>query len=110
MIETFFIRIYGGSPGNISPLAQSFETFAELVTPWDGMFFEMDGSFVWVGNDSHEGKWQVDGMVYDLGTAIQYIELKGACPKSVMNQLLEACGEGPMCFHSVQQDRWLREI
>jgi hypothetical protein len=39
---------------------------------------ELDGSFVWVGDG-----WQLDGMLYDRDERLQYVDLKGSCPKSI---------------------------
>lgn len=70
-----------------------FESAAEQLQRLDRMFFEMDGSFVWTGENSTEStnepaRWQVDGMVYDVGGQIQRLELKGLCSKASWRKLL----------------------
>ncbi len=40
------------------------------------------------GRGAEPSPWQIDGMVYDLGSSIQRVELKGCCPRDVWNQLL----------------------
>ncbi|XZE46813.1 hypothetical protein SH467x_002109 [Pirellulaceae bacterium SH467] len=56
----------------------TFEQFAESVSNWPGMFFEMDGSFVWsISLERNPGRAQIDGMVYDRDDRIEYLDLKG---------------------------------
>ena len=43
---------------------------------------ELDGSFVWVG-----AGWQLDGMMYDRGERLLYVDLKGNCPKAAWDRL-----------------------
>ncbi len=69
-------------------IAVSFESVAERLQAIDRVYFEMDGSFVWTGSDPDA--WQLDGMVYDLGSSIQRVELKGRCPRSPWDLLLKA--------------------
>ena len=71
-----------------SMMAITFELLAERLQRFERLHFEMDGSFVWTG--STPSPWQLDGMVYDLGSQIQRIELKGNCPKVEWNMLLFA--------------------
>lgn len=59
-------------------LPQSFEELAEQLGELPGMYFEMDGSFVWVDHTSIP-PGQMDGMVYDRNGRLEYIEIKGAC-------------------------------
>jgi hypothetical protein len=51
------------------------------------MFVEMDGSWVWVGEQEGQS-WQLDGMLYDFERSLRYVEVKGLCPHSVWKQLL----------------------
>jgi len=57
-------------------LSQTMESFAETVSRWPGMYFEMDGSFVWV-RESDDSRSQIDGMLYDRNDSIEYLDLKG---------------------------------
>jgi len=70
-----FVQIHP-FPGKQLP--QSFEGLAEQLGKMQGMYFEMDGSFVWVDHDSLP-PGQMDGMVYDLNGRLEYVEIKGAC-------------------------------
>jgi hypothetical protein len=44
---------------------------------------ELDGSFVWVGD-----QWQLDGMIYDRDEQLQYVDLKGECPLGNWRELM----------------------
>ncbi len=71
-------------PTGPRPIELSFESAAEVLTQWKGLFFEMDGSFVWRSAERvspHEHQWQLDGMLYDRNGKIEYLELKGSCCK-----------------------------
>lgn len=77
-----------------TPFPVSFETLAESIRDRPGLYWEMDGSFVWTGSDPalpSPSRWQLDGMVYDAGQHVQYLELRGMCPISEWHQLLQAC-------------------
>lgn len=56
------------------PLGRSLEQVVEPMTQLNGLFFEWDGSLTWANQS--EG-WQIDGMVYDNATEIQYVDLHG---------------------------------
>lgn len=84
-----FVQIH---PISTHHLPQSFESLAETLMNIPGMFFEMDGSFVWVDHDVKPTK-QMDGMVYDRQGKLAYIEIKGACSERQWHTLcLAACG------------------
>ena len=70
-----FVQIHP-LPGQQLP--QSFESLAEILGSIPGMFFELDGSFVWVDHADTPPS-QMDGMVYDRLGKLAYIEVKGAC-------------------------------
>ena len=70
-----FVQIHP-LPGQQLP--QSFESLAEMLGSIPGMFFELDGSFVWVDHEDTPPS-QMDGMVYDRLGKLAYIEVKGAC-------------------------------
>ena len=70
-----FVQIHP-CPGEQLP--QSFEELAERLGGMTGMYFEMDGSFVWVDHTS-DPPGQMDGMVYDRNGRLEYVEIKGAC-------------------------------
>lgn len=89
---------------------RSFEQVQAELDRLPRMFFEPDGSFVWVGEDP-EGSWQLDGIVTDLGVRVQFVELHGACPPAAIDQLLRAFGwpETPLMFQLTRQGILLNE-
>lgn len=76
--------------------SKTFEALAEDIAHWSGMYFEMDGSFVWVDHSSRTSavpdapKQQMDGMVYDRDGAIEYIEIKGTPSRFQWQSFLQA--------------------
>lgn len=70
-----FVQIY---PQPDVPCPQSFEGLVEAMQGLPGMYFEMDGSFVWVDHASNPAK-QMDAMVYDRDGRLAYVEVKGDC-------------------------------
>jgi len=84
-----FVQIH---PLSGNQLPQSFESFAKTLENIAGMYFEMDGSFVWVDHDAAPAS-QMDGMVYDRQDKLAYVEIKGACNvKQWLTICLAACG------------------
>jgi hypothetical protein len=77
-------------------MQQTFEAVADRLQSLNRMFFEMDGSFVWTGNSSNvsgqDVRWQLDGMLYDVGGHVQRMELKGTCFQPHWRQLLATLG------------------
>ena len=74
-------------------LPQSFECLAEQLANMPGMYFEMDGSFVWVDQQNAQSH-QMDGMVYDRADRIEYVEIKGGCSTKQWQTLCQAlCGQ-----------------
>lgn len=70
-----FVQIY---PQPNVPCPQSFEGLVEAMQGLSGMYFEMDGSFVWVDHACSPAK-QMDAMVYDRDGRLAYVEVKGDC-------------------------------
>jgi hypothetical protein len=68
-----FVQIH---PHSDVRIPQSFEGLVEAIGSLPGMYFEMDGSLVWVDHYSNPPA-QMDAMVYDRDGRIQYIEVKG---------------------------------
>jgi len=84
-----FVQIH---PFPNQQLPQSFESLAEILGRMPSMFFEMDGSFVWVDH-SFTPASQMDGMVYDRQGKLEYVEVKGACNAYQWKSLCQAvCG------------------
>lgn len=89
-------------------LTQSMELFAETVSRWPGMYFEMDGSFVWV-RESDDSRWQIDGMLYDRNDAIEYLDLKGTATGDLWLELFNAIlGKTPESLNLDELDENLR--
>ncbi|MCH7729627.1 MAG: hypothetical protein IH991_24600 [Planctomycetes bacterium] len=82
-----------------SPLAVTFEEAAETLQRLRRLFFEPDGSFVWVSAEGQK-HWQVDGGLYDMGKRLMYATLKGSCPQKEFDQILQALGgaDGELVF------------
>ncbi len=74
-VMPIFVQIHP-FPGQQLP--QSFESLAEVLGGIPGMYFELDGSFVWVDHKDTPAS-QMDGMVYDRLGKLAYIEIRGAC-------------------------------
>ena len=107
-----FVRIY--STG--SSMSRSFEEFIQAVSDWDGMFAELDGSWVWVFHHDHK-RYQLDGMVYDQAGKIEYVEVKGNSNREawerICNLLLadfQRTGEDAYArhlrVHDIEQQCW----
>ena len=74
-------------------LGVSFEDAAESLSGLARLYFEPDGSFVWVGDEGRGGSsWQFDGVLYDRAGRLQYVELKGDGPLAAWQQLRAVLG------------------
>jgi hypothetical protein len=69
------------------PLPITFEVAVEKLGSLPRLYVEPDGSFVWVSGGSDD-LWQLDGMLWDRGEALQYVELKGYCSQAAWQQLI----------------------
>ena len=76
--------------GMATPWDCSFEQAAEALSRLPRMFVEPDGSFVWTAAEAP--RWQVDGVLYDRGGRLLYVELHGCCPTERFDELLAALG------------------
>ena len=88
----------------------TFETVGERLAGKERLFFEPDGSFVWVASVG-EQPWQLDGLLADRANRLLYVELKGTCPSPALDELLIAIGrpaEGFM-FQLVREAVFLDE-
>jgi len=84
-----FVQIH---PNPSQSLRQSFESLAVALGCMPGMYFEMDGSFVWVDHRS-KPVGQMDGMVYDRDGCLEYVEIKGNCtPDQWLTLCRAVCG------------------
>lgn len=84
----FHVYVYGQGGG---PIGSSFEEAAARLGGIARLYFEPDGSFVWSGPSADE---QLDGMVYDAGEKIRYIDLQGSCSLGRWRGVLEAICPG----------------
>ncbi len=101
-------------PAGPSPLRISFEAIADQLSAWPGMYFEMDGSFVWVSTERSEdgaARWQLDGMIYDRAGTVQYVELKGRCDRNAWTKLVSVLNpdDTPIVVHLIQSSAWVLE-
>lgn len=77
----FHVHLLGPVGG---PLSSRFDDVARALVLLPRLFFEPDGSLVWVGED-----WQIDGMIYDRDGILQYADLKGHAPRGTWRTLVE---------------------
>lgn len=83
-------------PAEGSRFRVTFEQFADSVANWPGMYFEMDGSFVWsISSEALGERAQIDGMVYDRDDRIEYLDLKGNARSQDWLALFAVLGEMP---------------
>jgi hypothetical protein len=72
----------------VERFSTTLEHFADQVSGWPGLYFEMDGSFVWAVREGDASVGQIDGMIYDRDDAIEYLDLKGNAPNIAWEKLL----------------------
>lgn len=93
-----------------APLGATFDEAVEALDKLPRIFVELDGSLLWTSPQGPSG-WQVDGVLYDRGDRLHYVELKGSCPEDEFNALLRACGwpETPVVFQLLREGVVLSE-
>jgi hypothetical protein len=76
------------------------------------MIFELDGSFVFSGDDVAGHRWQVDGHLFDFEARLQRVELHGTCPSGAFDELLRCIGwpRQPLQFELVRSGNTVREV
>jgi hypothetical protein len=85
-------RTLGATPAAMAaPLGVSFEQASEALGKLERLYFEPDGSFVWVSTQG-EPAWQVDGNLFDRAGRLLFVDLKGTCPSEQFDKLLAAFG------------------
>ena len=86
----------------------TFEEAAQRLAQLPRMFLEPDGSFVWTGQ---AGAWQIDGMLYDRGPHLAYVELRGRCGWSQLQELLGALNPSamPLVYEQIAEGLLLDE-
>lgn len=93
------------SPTDLAPLSVSFESAAAALETIPRLYFEPDGSFVWVGDqEGDRTAWQLDGQLHDRGETLDYVELKGSCSRSSLRSLWDHLrpGDEVLVFHLVR--------
>ncbi len=70
---------------------RSFEETGEALAQLPRMFFEPDGSFVWVTEEHHDRR-QVDGVLLDRDGRLMYVDVVGRCAPGELDSLLTAVG------------------
>jgi hypothetical protein len=109
-------RWYHVSISSTDGFAVSFEQAAAALERLERMFTEPDGSFVWNGVSPAAGgasagagpmatAWQLEGVLYDHGGRLVYIELKGDAPPEALDRLLAAFGwpQTTLAFHMMRE-------
>ncbi|EAQ80757.1 hypothetical protein [Blastopirellula marina] len=87
MSDSFPISLHPDAAAGLFPV--SFEQVEETWSHWPRMFFEPDGSFVWVAEDQ---SWQLDGVVYDRDDHVLRVDLTGVYTAEPFQQLVRSLG------------------
>lgn len=96
-MRAFALYLYGPRGG---PLPASFEQSSARLQQLGRLYFEPDGSFTWAVELRR--RQQVDGMLYDAGGQLQYVDLKGDCSLEAWQKLM-----GAICPES---DLWVSRL
>ena len=72
------------------PFEISFDEYFQLLDSMEGVFVELDGSFVARGTDPH---WQLDGLIYDHSDQLSSLELKGSGDFDALATLMSQVAE-----------------
>jgi len=92
------------------PLPIAFEEAYARFECLERMYVEPDGSFVQRSGQGTSA-WQVEGNLYDRAGRLQYVELKGCCPQTNFDDLLQALGwpEARLMFQLATEGLYLGE-
>ena len=92
------------------PFDVTFEDVFDALSTWPRMFVEPDGAILWTGDDA-QGRWQVDGNLYDRAGRLIYVDLAGNCPQAEFDRLLAALGwpVTAIMFQLKREGVWLDE-
>lgn len=103
-----------GARPETCPFEISFETAASAIGRGSGIECELDGSWVWPSSErssSGRPRWQLDGMLYDRGERLEYVEVKGEAPWTTWCGLLRwLSGESwpSLAIYDLQRGSWHR--
>jgi hypothetical protein len=94
----------------VAPLGVTFDEAAAALGKLPRIFLEPDGSLLWTSASGPAG-WQIDGVLYDRGDRLHYVELKGRCPAEEFDTLLRAFGwpRTPVVFQLLREGVVLSE-
>jgi hypothetical protein len=92
------------------PLGVTFDEAVRRLEALPRFFLEPDGSFLWTAREGPK-VWQTEGVLYDRGDRLHYVEMKGSCPPAEFDALLRAFGwpETPLAFQLIRQAVFLGE-
>jgi hypothetical protein len=95
----------------VSSFACTWEDAAARLERLPMMIFELDGSFIFSGNDAAGRRWQVDGHLFDFEDQLHRVELHGSCPTSAFEDLLRCIGwpAQPLAFEMVRSGKTVDE-
>lgn len=92
------------------PFGVTFEDVSDALSTWPRMFVEPDGAILWTGDDA-QGRWQVDGNLYDRAGRLVYVDLAGNSPQGQFDELLAVLGwpATAVMFQLKREGVWLDE-
>lgn len=95
---------------DLLPLSVSFEAVAVALETLPRMFFEPDGSFLWVSDDA-QAPWQLDGQLQDQGASLDHVEIKGTCSLESFRAFLQTLrgNNEQLVFQLVAERRFVDE-
>jgi len=105
------VRPLNVTAGDVTePLGVTFDEAAQRLETLPRLFLELDGSFLWTAPEGPK-VWQTEGVLYDRGDRLHYVEMKGSCPAEEFDQLLLGFGwpETPLAFQLMRQAVFLGE-
>jgi len=95
---------------------RTFEEVAADLERFERMYFEPDGSFVWVPADGDGAgsaeRRQLDGMLYDRDGRVRHIELKGSCTGDEFDRIAAVLGRptSAMVFQLTREAVFLDDV
>jgi hypothetical protein len=103
------VTLRAATPG--AALAVTFEQAAARLAALPRMYFEPDGSFLWVSAPG-EPAWQLEGQLQDRGDQLDHVEIKGMCSRARFDDFLAALGwpQNALAFHLVVEGIELHEF
>lgn len=102
---TFHVSIHAApGTGDAASRLASFDGAYAALERLPRMFIEPDGAFVWTGEESG-GRWQLEGVLYDAGSALSHVVLRGDCPPAMLDVVLAALRPPgtPLAIHLLER-------